>query len=80
MKKYIKKIVFAYLAILIAAIVFTLSFKDSSIGSLRADAKIIPCECIARVNHDCKSPTTGNIYSDLIWSNNGGGVVVILSK
>jgi len=55
-----KTILFSGCAALMTAAVFSLSVKDSSLESLRANAAI---KCVVASNSDCRSSSTGNIYT-----------------
>ena len=60
MKTNFKAILFSGFAVIATALVFTLSVKDSSLESLRANAAI---KCVSASNSDCRSSSTGNIYT-----------------
>lgn len=64
MKNKISTFILSGCAALAAVAVFTLSVKDSSLESLRANAKLAAgTKCVAASNSDCLSPSTGNIYT-----------------
>ncbi|MCT3745948.1 hypothetical protein BAS06_06665 [Elizabethkingia miricola] len=63
MKAKISTILFSGAAVLATGAVFTLSVKDSSLESLRANALAAGTKCISASNSDCLSPSTGNIYT-----------------
>jgi hypothetical protein len=60
MKTNFKTILFSGFAVVATALAFTLSIKDSSLESLRANAGT---KCVAASNSDCRSSSTGNIYT-----------------
>jgi Flp pilus assembly protein TadD len=66
MQKNIKRIFQGGFAVAITVAAFTLGTNDSSLGSLRAKAKIADgggeYKCTAAQNCDCKSPSTGTVY------------------
>lgn len=64
MKAKISTILFSGAAVLATGAAFTLSVKDSSLESLRANALMAAgTKCVAASNSDCLSPSTGNIYT-----------------
>ncbi|OPC25485.1 hypothetical protein BAX95_00805 [Elizabethkingia meningoseptica] len=64
MKAKISTILFSGAAILATGTILTLSVKDSSLESLRANALMAAgTKCIQANNSDCLSPSTGNIYT-----------------
>lgn len=65
MQKNIKRMLIASFAIVATAAIFSLSVKDSSLESLRANAVVDPggTKCVETTNSDCKSPSTGTIYN-----------------
>lgn len=75
MQKNIKRILFGGLAVLATVAIFTLSVKDSSLESLRANAVELPgdggTKCVETTNCDCKSPSTGTIYNGYKLKNIG---------
>ena len=73
MQKNIKRILFGGFAIVATAAIFSLSVKDSSLQSLRANAVVLPggTKCVETTNCDCKSPSTGTIYNGYKLQNIG---------
>lgn len=62
---------FASLAVIATTAVLTLSIKDSSLESLRANALESDTKCVETTNCDCKSPSTGTIYNGYKLKNIG---------
>lgn len=65
MQKNIKRMFIGCVAVLATAAVFSLTVKNSSLESLRANALIDASgdtKCVRASNCDCESPSTGTIY------------------
>ncbi|WP_144282094.1 hypothetical protein [Chryseobacterium echinoideorum] len=58
--KNIKTILFSGFAVVATALAFTLTLKDSSLESLSANAGT---KCVEATNSDCRSASTGQIYT-----------------
>lgn len=69
MKRNLNKIAIAGCLLLSGGVIFTMSVKATALESL--GSKVIPSECVSKLNHDCRSSHTGNIYSDHIWQDKG---------
>lgn len=64
MQKNIKRMFIGFTAVLATAAIFSVTIKDSSLNSLRANAVASAgTKCVQATNSDCKSPSTGNIYT-----------------
>ncbi|MGC4128855.1 MAG: hypothetical protein QM564_04690 [Bergeyella sp.] len=62
--KKIKTILLSGFAVAATIATFTLSVKDNSLESLRANAKLEGgTKCVATTNCDCQSDSTGTIYN-----------------
>lgn len=72
-----KKVIFSGFALLMAAAIFTLSFNDNRLESLKADA-YGDTKCVETRNCDCKSPDTGTIYNGYKLKNIGGEVEEVM--
>ena len=63
MQKNIKKVAATCFVIAATVGVFSLTFKNNSLGSLRANALVAAGDkCVQDPKVDCKSSATGNIY------------------
>ena len=75
MQRNIKRMLIGCFAVVVTAATFTLSVKDSSLESLRANAFVLPedggTKCVETTNCDCKSPSTGTIYNGYKLKNIG---------
>lgn len=77
MKTNVKTILFSGFAVIATAISFTLSFENSSLESLRANAAT---KCVEASNSDCRSSSTGNIYTGYKAQTVGGTSISLESN
>lgn len=71
--KKTKTVILSLFAIVATIATFSLSIKDNSLETLRANAKEVPgTKCVTATNSDCISPSTDNIYTGYRKATIGG--------
>lgn len=69
----IKTILFSTVTVLATVTAFTLTIKETSLESLRAEAGT---KCVEATNSDCRSASTGQIYTGYKAKPIGGTSVI----